>query len=174
MTDRNSHSLFQGKYLGSTLVDRRCSKALLSWIIEELLLSKINHKSIWFSPGENKISFVKDDGTELLDHVYGEITHFTVLKDRLSFGYLVKSPETKLKFYGYQAVQKADVGCMIRFTSVNGFYYIVSYLYCRLLGLKRVLKVLLMATRNQGACPLQKSVILVTHPVKILPQALTV
>ena len=112
MTDRNSHCLFQGKYFGSRLVDGRCTKALLSWIIEEFLLSELDYKSIWFSPAENKISFVEDEGTELMSHDYNEITHFTILKDERSFGYLVRSSFTNFKFYAYQALQKADVSCM--------------------------------------------------------------
>lgn len=109
MTDRVSHSLLQGKYLGSTQVDGRCIKALLSWIIEEFLLRESNFKSIWFSPGEDKISFVEDDGTEFLSHAYGEIAYFTVLKDKRSFGYLVRSAETKFNFYAYQALDVDDV-----------------------------------------------------------------
>lgn len=113
MTDRNSHSLFQGKYFGSRLVDGRCTRALLSWIIEEFLLNELDYKSIWFSPADNKISFVEDEGTELMSHDYNEITHFTVLKDNKSFGYLVRSSFTNFKFYAYQALQKDDV-CYIR------------------------------------------------------------
>ena len=109
MTDRNSYCLFQGKYFGSRLVDGRCTRALLPWIIEEFLLNELDYKSIWFSPAENKISFVEDEGTELMSHDYNEITHFTVLKDDRSFGYLVRSSFTNFKFYTYQALQKAHV-----------------------------------------------------------------
>lgn len=119
MTDRNSHSLLQGKYLGCTKIDSRCSRTLLPWIIEEFLLSELDYKSIWFSPGANKLSVVEDDGTEFMSHSYGEITHFSVLKDEKSFGYLVRSSEAKFNFYAYQALQKADVSCMKYFTGSN-------------------------------------------------------
>ena len=111
MTDRNSQCLLQGKYLGNTAIDGRCSRTLLPWIIEEFLLSQLDYKSIWFSPGANKLSFVEDDGTEFMSHNYGEISHFTVLKDEKSFGYLVRSSEAKFTFFAYQALQKDDVSC---------------------------------------------------------------
>ena len=119
MTDRNSHCLLQGKYLGCTKIDNRCSRRLLPWIIEEFLLSELDYKSIWFSPGANKLSIVEDDGTEFMSHGYGEITHFTVLKDEKSFGYLARSSEAKFNLYAYQALQKPDVSWMKYFAGSN-------------------------------------------------------
>lgn len=107
--DSSSHSLFQGKYLGRTQVDSRCSRTLMSWIIEEFLLSKVDYKSIWFTLGESKISFVEDDGTEMISHAYNAIAHFTVLQDERSFGYLVRISETKTDFFAFQAMQQDDV-----------------------------------------------------------------
>jgi len=113
MTDQNSNSLFQGKYLGSTQVDGRCNKALLSWIIEEFLLTDVDYKSIWFNPGESKISFVEDDGAELMSHAYADIAHFIILKDGKCFAYLVRSAETKkFNFFAFQALQQDDVSFM--------------------------------------------------------------
>ena len=109
MTETDSHSLFQGKYFGSRVVDGRCSKALLAWVIEECLLNEHDHKSIWFSPASSKLSVVEDDGTELMDNDFSEITHFIVLKDERSFGYLVRSSFTKFKLHAFQALEKADV-----------------------------------------------------------------
>ena len=116
MTDCSTHGSFQGKYFGSRVVDGRCVRELLSWIIEEFLLNEFDYKSIWFSPAVSKISFVQDDGTELMNHDYSVITHFTVLKDDRSFGYLVRySANTSFNFYAYQAFEKADV-------SLNCYY----------------------------------------------------
>lgn len=142
MTDRSSHSLFQGKYLGRTGIDGRCSKTLLPWIIEEFLLSEVEYKSIWFSPGDDEISFVEDDGTEFMSHAYSAITHFTVVKDEKSFGYLVRSSETKFTFYAYQALHKADVS-----HDINVSPCIITS--SRSLGLRKALKLLLsMATKD--------------------------
>ncbi len=51
---RNSsaQSLFQIYYLGHTPVDRRCSSAVMPWVIEELKLKAEEMRLIWLSPGE--------------------------------------------------------------------------------------------------------------------------
>ena len=50
-----SQSLFQVYYLGSTEVDRRCSAAVLPWIIEEMKLkldTAQDMKLVWITLGE--------------------------------------------------------------------------------------------------------------------------
>ncbi len=49
-----SQSLFNIYYLGNTPVDRRCSSAIMPWIIEELKLKADEMKFIWLSPGRIK------------------------------------------------------------------------------------------------------------------------
>jgi len=106
----SSQSLFQGYYLGSTQVDIRCNKVLFPWILEELLLNTANHTSVWFSPGEYAITFVEDGGKEIMTHFYDTLTQFTVIKDKKSFGYLVKTAKRpKLDFFGYSAFEPSDV-----------------------------------------------------------------
>ena len=46
-----SQSLFNIYYLGCTVVDRRCTSAIMPWIIEELKLKAQEMKFIWLSPG---------------------------------------------------------------------------------------------------------------------------
>ncbi len=50
---RNSsaQSLCQIYSLGHTPVDRRCSSAVMPWVIEELKLSAEEMRLIWLSPG---------------------------------------------------------------------------------------------------------------------------
>jgi len=106
----NSQSLFQGYYLGKTQVDMRCNKAVLPWIIEELLLNVSNHISIWFSPGDYAITFVEDGGKEIMTHYYDTISRFTVNKEKKSFGYLIKSARgPKVNFFAYRAFESSDV-----------------------------------------------------------------
>ena len=115
----SSQSLFQGYYLGSTQVDMRCNKALFPWIIEELLLNVANHTSIWFSPGDYAITFVEDGGKEIMTHFYDTVTKFTVIKEKKSFGYLVKSAKgVKLNFFAYCAFESTDVSIQYRVSSV--------------------------------------------------------
>jgi len=47
-----SQSLFNIYYLGCTVVDRRCTSAIMPWIIEELKLKAQEMKFIWLSPGK--------------------------------------------------------------------------------------------------------------------------
>ena len=47
-----SQSLFQVYYLGAIEVDRRCSSAVIPWLIEELKLKLQNMNLVWVTLGE--------------------------------------------------------------------------------------------------------------------------
>lgn len=49
-----SNQLFQVLYLGSTVVDRHCSHAVMPWIAEELKLSTEQRILTWVTTGEKK------------------------------------------------------------------------------------------------------------------------
>ena len=48
-----SQSLFNIYYLGNTVVDRRCSSAVMPWIIEEMKIKAAKMRFLWLTPGED-------------------------------------------------------------------------------------------------------------------------
>lgn len=61
-----SNQLFQVLYLGSTVVDRHCSHAVMPWIAEELKLSTEQRILTWVTTGEKKGG--RGGGEEVLLH----------------------------------------------------------------------------------------------------------
>ena len=52
MANQTIQSLFQVLYLGSTVVDRHCSHAVMLWITEELKLRTNQRILTWLTSGE--------------------------------------------------------------------------------------------------------------------------
>lgn len=70
-----SQSLFQVYYLGQTAVDRRCSTAVIPWVIEELKLKAEGMQRVWFTSGQLPFSPAP---TKRLDRRWGALCGVTV------------------------------------------------------------------------------------------------